>query len=33
LAVLHELKVLIDAIGDYYKVRPGSDKDLISILG
>jgi hypothetical protein len=33
LGVLHELKVLIDVIGEYYKVKPRSDKDLISILG
>jgi hypothetical protein len=26
LAVLHEPKVLIDAIGEYYKVKPRSDK-------
>jgi hypothetical protein len=32
LAISHEPKVLIDAIGEYYKVKPGSDKDPISIL-
>jgi hypothetical protein len=26
LAISHEPKVLIDAIGEYYKVKPGSDK-------
>jgi hypothetical protein len=28
LAISHELKVLIDAIGEYYKVNPRSDKEL-----
>ena len=32
LAISHEPKVLIDAIVEYYKVKPGSDKELISIL-
>jgi hypothetical protein len=27
LAISHELKVLIDAIGEYYKVKPASDKE------
>jgi hypothetical protein len=27
LAISHEPKVLIDAIGEYYKVKPGSDKE------
>jgi hypothetical protein len=26
LAISHELKVLIDAIGEYYKIKPRSDK-------
>jgi hypothetical protein len=33
LAVSHELKVLIDAIGEYYKVKPGSDKEPYIYLG
>jgi hypothetical protein len=33
LAVLHELKVLIDNIGEYYKVKPGSDKEPDIYLG
>jgi hypothetical protein len=33
LAVSHELKVLIDAIGEYYKVKPGSDKEPDIYLG
>jgi hypothetical protein len=33
LAVLHELKVLIDTIGEYYKVKPGSDKEPDIYLG
>ncbi len=33
LAVLHELKVLIDAIGEYYKVMPGSDMEPDIYLG
>jgi hypothetical protein len=32
LAVSHEPKVLIDAIGEYYKVRPEVIRNLISIL-
>jgi hypothetical protein len=27
LAISHEPKILIDAIGEYYKVKPGSDKE------
>jgi hypothetical protein len=27
LAISHELKILIDAIGEYDKVKPGSDND------
>jgi hypothetical protein len=27
LAIAHEPNVLIDAIGEYYKVKPGSDKE------
>jgi hypothetical protein len=27
LAILHEPKILIDTIGEYYKVKPGSDKE------
>jgi hypothetical protein len=33
LAISHELKVLIDAIGEYYKVKPGSDKEPDIYLG
>jgi hypothetical protein len=33
LAVLHEPKVMIDAIGEYYKVKPGSDKEPDIYLG
>jgi hypothetical protein len=33
LAISHEPKVLIDAIGEYYKVKPGSDKEPDIYLG
>jgi hypothetical protein len=33
LAISHELKVLIDAIGEYYKVKPGSNKEPDIYLG
>jgi hypothetical protein len=33
LAISHEPKVLIDAIGEYYKVKPGSDKETDIYLG
>jgi hypothetical protein len=33
LAVLHQPKVLIDAIGEYYKVKPDSDKEPEIYLG
>jgi hypothetical protein len=33
LAVSHEPKVLIDAIGEFYKVKPGSDKEPDIYLG
>jgi hypothetical protein len=33
LAISHELKILIDAIGEYYKVKPGSDKEPDIYLG
>jgi hypothetical protein len=33
LAISHEPKVLIDAIGEYYKVKPGSDKEPNIYLG
>jgi hypothetical protein len=33
LAIAHEPKVLIDAIGEYYKVKPGSDKEPDIYLG
>jgi hypothetical protein len=33
LAISHELKVLIDTIGEYYKVKPGSDKEPDIYLG
>jgi hypothetical protein len=33
LAISHEPKVLIDAIGKYYKVKPGSDKEPDIYLG
>jgi hypothetical protein len=33
LAISHEPKVLIDAIGEYYKVKPGSDKEPDIFLG
>jgi hypothetical protein len=33
LAISHEPKVLIDAIGEYYKVNPGSDKEPDIYLG
>jgi hypothetical protein len=27
MAISHEPKILIDVIGEYYKVKPGSDKE------
>jgi hypothetical protein len=33
LAISHEPKILIDAIGEYYKVKPGSDKEPDIYLG
>jgi hypothetical protein len=33
LAISHEPKVRIDAIGEYYKVKPGSDKEPDIYLG
>jgi hypothetical protein len=33
LAISHEPKVLIDAIGEYFKVKPGSDKEPDIYLG
>jgi hypothetical protein len=33
LAISHELKILIDAIGEYDKVKPGSDKEPDIYLG
>jgi hypothetical protein len=33
LAISHEPKILIDAIGEYYKVKPGSDKEPNTYLG
>jgi hypothetical protein len=33
LALSHQLNVLIDAIGEYYKVKPGSNKEPEIYLG
>jgi hypothetical protein len=33
LAISHEPKILIDAIGEHYKVKPGSDKEPDIYLG
>jgi len=33
MAISHEPRVLIDVIGEYYKVKPGSDKELEIYLG
>jgi hypothetical protein len=33
MGISHELKVLIDAIGEYYKVKPRSDKEPDIYLG